>query len=72
MDGEGMSRYTRQEFSEVGIEPQKCDGTPFNAAPTAPETPDSYWFAYDYHTGYIDGYSDGARDGYSDGARDNQ
>ena len=56
------ARYTRAQFAEAGLEPGPCDGEPFNEHPLAPETPDSYWFACDYHQGYIDGYEAGARD----------
>lgn len=51
-----MSRYTRADFNVAGLEPQECDGFPFNGGPFEPETEDSYWFPCQYHEGYIDGF----------------
>ena len=43
------ARYTYAEFQAAGIEPQECDGGPY------PHEDGKYWFACDYHEGWIDG-----------------
>ena len=46
------ARYTYAEFQAAGIKPQECDGDPY------PHEDGKYWFACDYHEGYIDGYTE--------------
>ncbi len=55
------ARYTRAEFAEAGLEPGPCDGAEVKRD-AAGRRILSYWFACDYHEGYIDGYEAGARD----------
>lgn len=62
-----MTRYTRDEFEAVGLQPGTCDSGPYGRA-TQPVTDQfmpgvivapEYWFPCPYHEGYIDGYESG-------------
>ena len=44
-------RYTYAEFVAAGVEPRPCDGTAYRY-----EDGVEYWFACNYHEGYIDGF----------------
>ena len=46
------ARYTYAEFQAAGLKPQECDGNPYE------HKDGKYWFACDYHEGYIDGYTE--------------
>ena len=46
------ARYTYPEFQAAGITPDECDGDPY------PHEDGKYWFACNYHEGYIDGFTD--------------
>ena len=49
------ARYTYAEFQAAGLKPKECDGGTFRGRS---DDGVEYWFACEYHEGYIDGFTD--------------